>query len=290
MKKLFYICFVFVFAFQWCSDSGTNSKKEKYSGIIENVDFDELFSEPIQADIDQIYHEWNSRDLSVVNHEEVDSFSILMPSYKLATLRIISHEISPGQKHYGAIIIPKDTTDQIYPVVVYNHGGEDGVNISDLALMMSMSNTMKQLVDKTIMVIPSFRTETLIFNDGVNEHTYHSGGEASIWDKDVDDSIILLSAVLASTPEVDPSKIVTFGISRGGAVSMLMSARDDRIKKVVDFFGPTDMFDDWIKDLMERTLKGEIIGVKPVVTSNNCTNCGRCIDVCDEDVFKFGLR
>ena len=32
----------------------------------------------------------------------------------------------------------------------------------------------------------------------------------------------------------------------------------------------------------------EVIG--PVITSSNCTNCGRCIDVCAKDVFHFGLR
>ena len=32
----------------------------------------------------------------------------------------------------------------------------------------------------------------------------------------------------------------------------------------------------------------EVIG--PVITSTNCTNCGRCIDVCAKDVFHFGLR
>ncbi|NOQ69205.1 MAG: quinol dehydrogenase ferredoxin subunit NapH, partial [Gammaproteobacteria bacterium] len=32
----------------------------------------------------------------------------------------------------------------------------------------------------------------------------------------------------------------------------------------------------------------DIIG--PVITSTNCTNCGRCIDVCAKDVFHFGLR
>lgn len=31
-------------------------------------------------------------------------------------------------------------------------------------------------------------------------------------------------------------------------------------------------------------------GVGPVVISGDCTNCGRCIDVCAEDVFSFGLR
>jgi ferredoxin-type protein NapH len=28
----------------------------------------------------------------------------------------------------------------------------------------------------------------------------------------------------------------------------------------------------------------------PVIMSGNCTNCGRCIDVCAKDVFHFGLR
>ncbi len=36
-------------------------------------------------------------------------------------------------------------------------------------------------------------------------------------------------------------------------------------------------------------LKGE--GVRgPVILAANCTNCGRCIDVCSKDVFNFGLR
>ena len=33
-----------------------------------------------------------------------------------------------------------------------------------------------------------------------------------------------------------------------------------------------------------------INGAGPVITSANCTNCGRCIDVCAKDVFHFGLR
>jgi ferredoxin-type protein NapH len=31
-------------------------------------------------------------------------------------------------------------------------------------------------------------------------------------------------------------------------------------------------------------------GAGPVITSINCTNCGRCVDVCSKDVFEFGLR
>jgi len=37
-------------------------------------------------------------------------------------------------------------------------------------------------------------------------------------------------------------------------------------------------------------LRGEKTGHGPVITSGACTNCGRCIDVCSENVFRFGLR
>ncbi len=45
-----------------------------------------------------------------------------------------------------------------------------------------------------------------------------------------------------------------------------------------------------IRPALKGHLRGsdEIIG--PVITSSNCTNCGRCIDVCAKDVFHFGLR
>jgi len=37
-------------------------------------------------------------------------------------------------------------------------------------------------------------------------------------------------------------------------------------------------------------LKGAATGLGPLIASPNCTNCGRCIDVCPESVFKFVPR
>ena len=42
--------------------------------------------------------------------------------------------------------------------------------------------------------------------------------------------------------------------------------------------------------VIRPALKGEGKGVGPVILAPNCTNCGRCIDVCSKDVFRFGLR
>lgn len=44
------------------------------------------------------------------------------------------------------------------------------------------------------------------------------------------------------------------------------------------------------QQVIRPALKGEESGIGPVITSASCTNCGRCIDVCSEDVFHFGTR
>lgn len=42
--------------------------------------------------------------------------------------------------------------------------------------------------------------------------------------------------------------------------------------------------------VIKPALKGEAKGLGPVILDSDCTNCGRCIDVCDKDVFTFGTR
>lgn len=42
--------------------------------------------------------------------------------------------------------------------------------------------------------------------------------------------------------------------------------------------------------VIRPALKGADMGIGPVILSEQCTNCGRCIDVCTKDVFTFGSR
>jgi len=42
--------------------------------------------------------------------------------------------------------------------------------------------------------------------------------------------------------------------------------------------------------VIRPALKGAKQNIGPAILSPNCTNCGRCIDVCSKDVFRFGLR
>lgn len=42
--------------------------------------------------------------------------------------------------------------------------------------------------------------------------------------------------------------------------------------------------------VISPALKGERLGLGPVITSGDCTLCGACIDVCSKQVFNLGLR
>lgn len=42
--------------------------------------------------------------------------------------------------------------------------------------------------------------------------------------------------------------------------------------------------------VIKPALKGAAQGLSPIINASTCTNCGRCIDVCDKHVFEFGTR
>lgn len=42
--------------------------------------------------------------------------------------------------------------------------------------------------------------------------------------------------------------------------------------------------------VIRPALKGAKQGISPLIDEMNCTNCGRCIDICDEEVFSFTTR
>ena len=44
------------------------------------------------------------------------------------------------------------------------------------------------------------------------------------------------------------------------------------------------------QQVIRMPLKGAAKGVSPIILSRDCSNCGRCIDVCTKDVFTFGTR
>ena len=72
-----------------------------------------------------------------------------------------------------------------------------------------------------------------------------------------------------------------------GAVSLLRVSAANRAKcdDCMDCFAVCPE-----QQVIKPALKGATKGLGPVILSGNCTNCGRCIDVCARDVFQFDIR
>lgn len=69
------------------------------------------------------------------------------------------------------------------------------------------------------------------------------------------------------------------------SVARVSAAARDRCNDCMDCFAVCPE-----PQVIRPALKGAERGVGPVIVDAQCTNCGRCIDVCSKDVFRFGTR
>lgn len=76
-----------------------------------------------------------------------------------------------------------------------------------------------------------------------------------------------------------------YGLLGEGALLRVSAARREQCDDCMDCFAICPEH-----QVIRPALKGADKGVGPVITDGNCTNCGRCIDVCARDVFKFTTR
>lgn len=228
-----------------CKDT-TGPEKDSDEG----VDLSLLFAAPTAAEMDQVLADWSERD---VRAEEVLELARAELPYgsRGFLVRVLSHKVGDIE-HIGAIATPLGADSASLPVLVYSHGGDQGVSLDLTALVLPL--LFEEDVDHFVFVIPSFRSESLVF-DGVE---YPSGGEPSPWDRDVDDALSLLEVALATTPEADENRIGVLGFSRGADVGLLMAIRDPRIDGVAEFFGPTDFFGPFATEVVEDALQGTV--------------------------------
>jgi acetyl esterase/lipase len=226
-----------------CSDDPSGPDDSTAGG----VDLDVLFAAPTASEIATVEAQWAARTPAATD-VQVELDSVIVVDSVDVRVRVVSHLVD-GFRHVGAVIAA-DSLAGSAPVVVYTHGGDSGVRIEDVLFLFPV---VGDEATDFVWVIPSFRSEGLEFAG----ETYTSQGSPSPWDRDVDDALSLLEVALDIEPAADADAIGLLGFSRGAGVALLMGARDPRIDRIVEFFGPTDFFDSWSRGLAADALRGQ---------------------------------
>ena len=196
------------------------------------TDLAPLFAPATPAEIASVRADWAARAtptpaLTLVDENIVDGF----------TVRVVSYDVDMTTL-YAAIRFPRNApVDGPWPVVLLHHGGTDGFDL-DYLLGFDVDHPGACLADSAIVAAPTYRSEAFRGQGFVLSRT--SGGAPSPFDRDADDAMALLSAVLASFPEADASRVVQWGRSRGANVAWHVALRDPRIRRTAAYFGPTD--------------------------------------------------
>ena len=238
------------------ADPGGLSATQTFEVAVEaEADLDALFAPPTEREIAQVVAEWETREPEVSGVRlELDMLHVYVPTSPLGgapftvRVRILSHTVG-GSRHYGAVVTPPDAEPGTLPVILHAHGGDDGVELGQVFLLNSFLQG-----HRAAFVVPSYRSEPLQFED----QEFLSEGLPSPWDRDVDDTMSLLSVAIEQVPELDGERVAVVGFSRGGAVGLLTATRDPRIDAVVEFFGPTDLFGEYAREIFEEALGGEL--------------------------------
>ena len=222
---------------------------------------DDLFAPPTTAEVEAIRADWAQRDVSAaeVTIELIESYPL---SETPATLRIVSHSVGEVL-HYGSILAPDSAATGSLPILMYLHGGDSGVEVDDIALVIF---ALGELRDNFVYVIPSFRSEPLEYED----REWISTGPGGHWDYDVDDALALLNVALEITPQAKIEGLSIVGGSRGAGVALLAGIRDERVENIVALFGPTDFFDDWVREIAREAAMGsprDLTGVAHIDTT-----------------------
>jgi hypothetical protein len=206
-----------------------------------------LFAPPTAAEIAAVRADWAGRDTSPagLTIELTEPYPLFGSP---ATLRIVSHLVGEA-RHYGAIVAPKSTRAASLPVLMYLHGGDGGVDVDDVQFL---AFALGELRDSFVYVVPSFRSEQLRHGD----REWVSTGPGGHWDYDVDDALALLDVALALTPQAKSEGLSLLGGSRGGGVALLAGIRDQRVENIITLFGPTDFFDEWVREIVREAALG----------------------------------
>ena len=227
--------------------------------LFAGVNFTTLFAPPTPTEVQAVLADWagrnpSSSNASVVAEAEVGG----------ATLAVVEHTVTsagaPDVTHYGVVRIPAGASEA--PVLVVHHGGDNGFSISALTSntgVLQFAGVFAPIAEEAVLVFPVYRSET-INTEAVPTlgGPYTASGDPSPWDYDVDDSMALLSAAFELFgDETDDGRVAAIGFSRGANTAVLQAVRDPRLDAVVDYYGPTDFYNESAFQLAQAILLPE---------------------------------
>ena len=196
------------------------------------TDLGPLFAEPSPAEIATVQADWTSRPteasgFALETNAVVDGYAVSRASF-----------VHDGLTQYGLVRFPRDhTPGGSYPVMVMHHGGIEGFfYLSYISFDEGFPSGC--VGDSAFVLVPTYRGEGFAGGDVLGNR--FSEGEVSLWDRDCDDAMAMLTAFLDATPEADPERITSLGRSRGAGVAYHMALRDGRVRRSVIMFGASD--------------------------------------------------
>ncbi len=192
-----------------------------------------LFAAPTTTELNDIYSEWQTRDLIPTEVITLQKEEVLAGKFKL---KIISFKIN-NIKEYGALLIP-DVISTV-PVRIWVGGFDLDVTVNSVNLVLDTAAD-----NACILAIPALRGQSLqiILDGAVYTTPLSEGNHCDGFDGATDDVLGFLNLIQATETIADVNRTGIQGGSRGGTVALLAGIRDARVKRVADVAGPTDMF------------------------------------------------
>ena len=216
-------------------DGGDTSAGDGYRRFFP-YPLDALFAPPFSQEIAAVRADWARRDLAPSDIVEAAPLTVDVGGTRFVA-HVFRHAVH-GQTHVSVVFVPVGAAAPL-PVVIDARGTDPDFTPLNLD---HGSRAMRQLGSERagfVFVVPAFRGETVVLAG----QTFKADGDpVNGWDGATDDAIASLSVALERISQADPTRIVAFGQSRGGAVALLMGIRDPRVALVFAQSAPADWF------------------------------------------------
>jgi tetratricopeptide (TPR) repeat protein len=200
----------------------------------------DAYAPPTAAEFARVRAAWKNRDLKPRGIRKEHEARLNVNGVALRATAI-SYRIH-GRRNFGVVLVPLRAQKRRYPVLVELKGVSPSYWPLDVPGTILALSILGAEIRKFVVFLPGVRGEKVLFAG----KTYQCEGDPDdSWDGATDDAIAFISAGLDSCPQADAKQIVAFGKSRGGAVAMLLGARDPRVRAIVSWSGPAG----WIENM-----------------------------------------